>query len=144
MSGEDEMRVVDVQALFRHSAGRLGSHFLKTLRDEARFVGWRSGSPARVAVPPRDLGVDGEWIAVGPEAILEAYAPDEWLSDLGKPCADGSCLALVRLSGADTALLARLKSHGQALRLGQRLVARFVDARTGSMSDVWFEPTGVR
>ena len=142
MSGEEDVRVADVQAVFRHSAGKLGSHFLKTLRDEARFVGWRSGSPQRVAVPPRDLGMAGEWVDVGPNATLEAYAPNEWLQTLGKPVDDGSCLALVRLDGADCALLARVRLCGAPLEVGQSLIARFAETRTGAMTDVWFEPAG--
>jgi uncharacterized OB-fold protein len=137
------MRVVEVQAVFRHSAGKLGSHFLKTLRDEGRIVGWRSGSPARVDVPPRDLGAAGEWVDVGPNATLEAYAPNEWLEALGKPIDADSCLALIRLDGADSGFLARLRPGATKLKIGQALIARFAEDRTGSMADVWFEPVNV-
>ncbi len=134
----DAVRTIEVEAAFRHSAGRLGSHFLKSIRDEARLLGWRTGDPPRVIVPPKDLGGMGEWVALGPRAVLEAYAPWEWR---GADVATETCLALVRLDGADTALLAFLKpgySVG-AVAVGTRLIARFAQERRGAITDFWFE-----
>lgn len=132
------VRSVDVEATFRHSAGRLGTHFLRAIRDEGRILGWRTGNPPRVIVPPKDLGGTGEWVEIGPGARLEAYAPVEWLGD-GADTA--SCLALVRLDGADTAMLARLRPTvaPHALPVGTRLVARFAEERQGAVTDFWFE-----
>lgn len=134
----DAVRTVDVEATFRHSAGRLGTHFLKAIRDERKFLGWRAGNPSRVIVPPKDLGGPGEWVEIGPGARLEAYAPAEWLGDGADT---GSCLALVRLDGADTAILARLRpaTTPEALPVGTRLVARFAEERQGAITDFWFE-----
>jgi uncharacterized OB-fold protein len=138
MPSFDAVRTIEVEAAFRHSAGRLGSHFLKTIRDEARLLGWRTGDPPRVMVPPKDLGGTGEWVTLGPGAVLEAYAPWEWR---GAETAPETCLALVRLDGADMALLASLKpaySVG-AVALGARLIARFAEERCGAITDFWFE-----
>jgi uncharacterized OB-fold protein len=138
MDESDDVRVVDVKATFRHSAGRLGTRFLAAIRDEARLLGWRTGNPARVLVPPKDLGLSGEWVEIGPGATLEAYAPTEWL----RPPADGFGLALVRIDGADTAMLAQLRpapTTADALPLGLRLVAHFAEARSGAITDFWFE-----
>jgi hypothetical protein len=139
MPSADDIRVVEVEATFRHSAGRLGTRFLTAIRDEARLLGWRTGSPPRVIVPPKDLGGDGEWVAIGPGATLEAYVPADWLP----PGGDGATLALVRPDGADTAMLARLRPAFAlgALAPGARLVLRFAATRTGTMTDLWFEPT---
>jgi hypothetical protein len=139
MSSSEEVRVVEVEATFRHSAGWLGSQFLRTIRDEARFLGWRTG--ARVIVPPKDLGGAGEWVALGPGAVLEAYALTEWLGDVDRVAEDGSCLALVTLDGADTAMLTRLRPAPSVngLPIGARLVACFKPDRTGAMTDFWFE-----
>jgi uncharacterized OB-fold protein len=134
----DAVRTIEIETDFRHSAGRLGSHFLKTIRDEARLLGWRTGDPRRVIVPPKDLGGAGEWVALGPGAVLEAYAPWEWQ---GADVAAGSCLALVRLDGADMAMLASLKPAYAvgAVAVGTRLLARFAPERRGSITDFWFE-----
>ncbi|HVV94779.1 MAG TPA: hypothetical protein VHD15_15310 [Hyphomicrobiales bacterium] len=135
----EEVRAVAVEAAFRHSAGRLGSHFLRAIRDEGRLYGWRTGTPPRVMVPPKDLGAPGEWVAIGPGARLEAYAPTDWLPE---PGGGDSCVALVMPDGADTALLARLRpaAGAGALAAGARLVAHFAAERTGAMTDFWFEP----
>jgi uncharacterized OB-fold protein len=134
----DAIRTVEVEATFRHSAGRLGTHFLKAIRDERKFLGWRTGNPPRVMVPPKDLGGTGEWVEIGPGARLDAYAPAEWLSDGADA---SSCLALVQLDGADTAMLTRLKPAvaPDALPVGTRLVARFAEERHGAVTDFWFE-----
>lgn len=126
--------------VFRHSAGRLGSHFLRSL-GERRIVGWKSGAPARVRVPPRDLGLPGEWIDVGPGATLIAFAPPGWV-DRTDDEASG-CVALVRPDGADTAMLARVRGPLAALATGARLVARFDDSPRGAITDLWFEPVEV-
>jgi len=138
MPALDAVRATEVEASFRHSAGRLGSHFLKAIRDEARLLGWRTGDPPRVIVPPKDLGGTGEWVALGPGAVLLAYAPPEWRD--GESAA-GTCLALVRPDGADTGLLAALKPAypAGALAVGTVLRVRFSEERRGAITDLWFE-----
>ena len=140
----DDTRVVDVKATFRHSAGRLGSRYFASIRDEERILGWRTGDPARVLVPPKDLGLPGEWVEVGPGATLEAYAPEEWLRAANSSISeDESSLALVRLDGADTSMLARLRpkaTNADSYPVGLRLVAHFRAERLGEASDLWFEP----
>jgi hypothetical protein len=140
-AADSETRTVDVRASFRHSAGRLGSAFLLALRD-GRLLGWKSGDPARVVVPPRETGAPGEWIALGPGATLEAYVPNDWLP----ASVDGSCFALVTVDGADTALVSRLRPAANmgALARGAKLTLRFADQRSGAMTDFWFEPQEVR
>lgn len=139
---EDQVRTVEMHAKFRHSAGRLGTHYLTVIRDEGRLVGWRSGNPPLVQVPPKDLGMAGEWVDVGPGATLEAFAPTDWVA----PARDDpavSSLALVHIDGADTATLAWLRpapSGPDALAPGTRLVACFADERSGMVTDFWFEP----
>lgn len=138
-SGADaDVREMDVRAPFRHSAGRLGSAFLQALRAR-RLFGLKTGG--RVIVPPRELGERGEWVELGPGARLEAFAPADWLA----ADSDNSCLALVTVDGADTALLTRLRpaAAAGALAPGARLLLRFIEEPRGSMTDFWFEPVGV-
>jgi uncharacterized OB-fold protein len=132
-----EQRELDVRAPFRHSAGRLGSHFLQALRAR-RLLGLKVAG--RVIVPPREFGPGGEWVELGPGARLEAYAPADWVPTAG----ENSCLALVVVDGADSSLLARLRPAATAGALvpGSRLLLRFVDEPRGSMTDFWFEPVG--
>jgi uncharacterized OB-fold protein len=138
-SGTDaDTREIDVRAPFRHSAGRLGSVFLQALRAR-RLLGLKIGG--RVIVPPRELGERSEWVELGPGARLEAFAPADWLA----ADSDNSCLALVTVDGADTALLTRLRPAvvAGALAPGARLSLRFAEEPRASMTDFWFEPVGV-
>ena len=139
MSGE---RVVVEQSEmgFRHSAGNLGTQFLTALRS-GRILGWRTGNPARVIVPPKEVGLPGEWVELGPKAKLIAYAPAEWLAGIDKGN-ENSCLALVMLDGADTAMLSRVRFSGRtgALNPHASLQARFCAEPKGAMTDFWFEP----
>jgi uncharacterized OB-fold protein len=70
--------------------------------------------------------------------VLEAYAPVEWR---GADQAAETCLALVRLDGADMALLASLKPAYRvgAVAIGTRLLAHFAEERRGAITDFWFE-----
>lgn len=138
---DPDIKASQVLAPFRHAAGALGSHFFTVLREEGRLLGWRSGNPPRVTVPPVDQALPGEWVEVGTEAVLEAYAPNEWLAALGRDAEAESCLALVRLRAADNAMLSRLRNRGQMLAIGQTLAAHFAEERTGSILDFWFEPS---
>jgi uncharacterized OB-fold protein len=130
---------VALDAAFRHSAGALGSHFFRTLRDDARLLGWKTGKPSRVVVPPRDSGEAGEWVDIGPGGRLAAYAPPAWTPEADQR-SDASVLALVEPDGADTAMLARLRIDGDEMpSVGRRLILRFATERSGAMSDFWFE-----
>ena len=120
-------------AVFRHSAGRLGSEWLTALREQRKVLGWRTGNPARVLVPPKDLGGGGEFVEIGPGARLLAFAPTDWVVQNELP----GVLGLVALDGADTPLFARVIDA--APRAGMRLAARIATTPAGSGADLWFE-----
>ena len=46
------------------------------------------------------------------------------------------CLALIRLDGADTALVHRVKVNRATLRVGLRVMAVFAENRSGSILDI--------
>lgn len=142
--GRVDERTVEVHARFRHSAGRLGTHFLSVIRDQGCLVAWRTGNPSLVMIPPKDVGTAGEWVEVGPGATLEAYAPTDWVArEIGDGDGSPATLALVQIDGADTAILAWLRPPVPAARdlaPGTRLVSRFAKERAGAVTDFWFEP----
>jgi hypothetical protein len=119
------------QAHFRQGAGALTSHFLRALRDERRLLGWRSGATNGVSVPPVHGGAAGEWVDVGPGARLVAHVPPS--GD------DGDTLGLLAIDGAEGCSTWRVRSS-VPLRAGMRLEARWVEERSGSPLDLWFEP----
>lgn len=131
---------------YSRSVGPVIGGFLTGLRD-GRLLGVR-GSGGVVIVPPTEYdpqtGADtGELVEVGPGGRVETWA---WVArplrrhPLSRPFA----WALIRLDGADTALLHVVDAGGpDRLVRGDRVVARFRPAseRVGSMADIeWFVP----
>jgi len=126
---------------YSRSTGPIIGAFLTGLRDGI-FLG-ATGSDGRIIVPPTEydpITSDdvGELVPVGPGGVIESWA---WVSHplrkhpLQKPFA----WALVKLDGADTAMLHAVDAPGpEALATGTRVTARFRPAaeRIGSMADL--------
>ena len=106
------------QPHFRHSAGRLGSHFIRAMR-EGRLLGWKTPSLG-VTVPPIDTGEAGEWVDIGPNATLLACVPNDSVTSTQ------SVLAMVKIDGADAVTLVHVACEDRAELLpGMTLTARF-------------------
>lgn len=133
---------------YSRSVGPVIGAFFTGLRDGV-LTGVR-GSDGRVIVPPTEYdpltGEDvGDAVEVGPGGVVTSWAwvtaPRE-LQPLPRPFA----WALIRLDGADTALLHAVDVDGpDALATGDRVVARFRPEaeRVGSMADIeCFVPEG--
>lgn len=126
---------------YSRSVGPVIGGFLTGLRD-GRLLGVR-GAGGAVIVPPTEYdpvtGEDtGELVEVGPGGTVESWA---WVANplpkhpLSKPFA----WALVRLDGADTALLHVVDSGGpDRLARGDRVTVKFRPEaeRVGAMADI--------
>jgi len=108
---EDGNLVKSWKARFRHSAGRLGSAYLRAMRDEARLLGWRIDRTGKIHVPPKDLDEPGKFVDVGPGARLLTLA-----RNVSFPADEGRCLCLGRVmrDGATAPLFARVAFKGAA------------------------------
>ena len=133
---------------YSRSVGPVIGGFLTGLRD-GRLLGVR-GARGAVIVPPTEYdpvtGEDtGELVEVGPAGTVESWA---WVSrPLPKhPLAKPFAWALIRLDGADTALLHVVDSGGpDRLARGDRVTVRFrpEGERVGAMADIEaFVPEG--
>ena len=133
---------------YSRSVGPVIGAFLTGLRD-GRLFGVR-GAGGSVIVPPTEYdpttGDDtGELVEVGPEGVVETWA---WVQEpLRKhPLQTPFAWALIRLDGADTALLHVVDSGGpEALAAGDRVTVRFrpESERIGAMADIEaFVPEG--
>ncbi len=126
---------------YSRSVGPVIGAFLTGLR-EGRFLG-AIGSGGRVVVPPTEYDPitsedTGELVEVGPGGVVESWA---WVSrPLRKhPLTTPFAWALIRLDGADTAMLHVVDAGGpEALATGDRVTARFrpESERVGSVADV--------
>lgn len=119
-----------VQIPFRYAAGAAASRFGVGLRDERRILGARCVGCERVLCPPGPFcghcgGAAGAAVEVGPGATLVS-----WTELPGR-----GTFALVRLDGADGALVHRLLGESEPW-VGMRLRARFASERHGDIRDI--------
>jgi len=124
---------------YKRSVGPVVGAFLTAL-SEGRFVGVRTAS-GKVLVPPLEYDPDtgdatGEIVDVSDTGLVEAWA---WVEDpmrthpLDRPFA----WVLVRLDGADTALLHALEvASPDEVRRGMRVRARWRPERRGHITDL--------
>lgn len=117
-----------VRLPFRYAAGRTASASLEALRDEERILASRCSGCGRVACPARSLcpacdGQADELVEVGPEGTLLS-----WTDVPGR-----GAYGLVRLDGADTAMLHCLGGPLTGLRAGARVRATFAEERSASI-----------
>lgn len=126
--------------------GPTNGRFFAALRDEGRILATRCAACARVYVPPRINCHDcfaemRDWIEVGPGGVLESFTVVRQPGML-QPAAPPYLLGLVRLDGADTALVHRLGGiEPAAARIGMRVRAMLAGQRQGNIHDIrCFEP----
>lgn len=133
-----------VEYPYRRSVGPVLGRFFTGLR-EGRIEGVRTAS-GRVLVPPMEYDPEtGEategFVEVGRTGVVTTWS---WVSrprakqPLDRPFA----WALIRLDGADTALLHAVDAGEEGrMRTGMRVRARFRDERRGEIQDLHcFEP----
>ena len=153
MTQEEEIIIVPGRwdLPFRHTAGRVASHFLHALKDR-RILALRCPRCRRVLVPPRPfcercfVPLD-DWVEVGQQGTLEAfticYARFTGLPD------PPYCQMLVKLDGADSALMHLLgevdledvEEATKRIHVGMRVEAVWREEREGGIQDIrYFRP----
>ncbi|REK88974.1 DNA-binding protein [Streptomyces inhibens] len=133
-----------VEFPFTRSLGPVQSAFLTGLR-ERTVLGVR-GSDGRVVVPPAEYDPVTaeeirELVQVGASGTVTTWAWNP-APRRGQPLATPFAWVLVRLDGADTALLHALDAPGpDAVHTGMRVRIRWAAERTGAITDIaCFEP----
>lgn len=129
---------------YTRSTGPVIGAFLTGLRDR-KIIGVR-GVDGRVLVPAIDYDPVtsedlSELVEVADTGIVTTWS---WNAEprAGQPLAHPFAWALIRLDGADTALLAAVDcSDASRIATGARVQARWAEDRVGSIRDlVCFEP----
>jgi len=124
---------------YRRSVGPVIGRFLGGLRD-GRIEGVRLPS-GKVLVPPAEYDPDtgepsGDFVEVGPEGAVTAWcweASPRPRQPLDRPFA----WALIRLDGADTAMLHAVDAGAnERMRAGARVRVRWAAERTGAITDI--------
>ena len=136
---------LDIEFDYTRSLGPVLSQFMAALA-QRRILGAR-GADGRVHAPPFEYDPataepPGELIPVGPEGTVLSWS---WMPEplADQPLAVPFAWALIRLDGADTALLHAVDAgSAAAMRTGLRVRPRWAAARTGSIRDIaCFEPS---
>ena len=129
---------------YTRSLGPVLGQFMTALR-ERRILGAR-GADGRVHAPPFEydpvtFSPPAELVEVGPGGSVVSWT---WLSSplSGQPLEHPFAWALIRLDGADTAMLHAVDAgSAAAMRTGMRVRARWAADRVGSIRDIeCFEP----
>jgi len=135
---------LEIEFDYTRSLGPVLSQFMTALADR-RILGAR-GADGRVHAPPFEYDPvssdpPGELVPVGPEGTVVSWS---WMPDPleGQPLTEPFAWALIRLDGADTAMLHAVDAGSpSAMRIGQRVRPRWSVNRTGSIRDIaCFEP----
>ena len=135
---------LDIEFDYTRSLGPVLSQFMAALAGR-RLLGAR-GADGRVHAPPFEYDPvtaepPGELVPVGPEGTVLSWS---WMPDplADQPLTVPFAWALIRLDGADTALLHAVDAgSAAAMRTGLRVRPRWSSARTGSIRDIaCFEP----
>jgi len=130
---------------YTRSVGPVIGRFLGALK-EARIEGVRTAA-GRVLVPPAEYDPDtgeavtDDWVEVGTAGVVTTWA---WIGEprSNNPLDHAFAWALVRLDGADTAMLHVVDAGDESqMRTGMRVRARWRAERAGHITDIEaFEP----
>ena len=127
-------------------AGDTASKFLIAIRDEQKILGTRCDQCEWVFLPPRKtcptcFTENREWVEVSDIGVLQAFTvARRQLASLSKKVP--VCFGLIKLEGADTALLHYLgEVDPDEIKIGMRVKARFAEERQGLITDIdYFRP----
>ena len=129
---------------YTRTLGPVVGPFLTGLRD-GQVLGVRTHD-GRVLVPPLEWdpatgeAIDADFVEVGPGGTVDTWA---WVTAPTRkhPLDHPFAFALIRLDGADTALLHAVDAGSiDRMRTGMRVVARWKDERVGHITDLSFVP----
>lgn len=150
-SGADASRLTAEYVLeytYRRSVGSVIGRFLTGLRD-GKIEGVRTPS-GKVLVPPAEYDPEtgeatGDFVEVGTSGVVTTWS---WIESPrpNQPLAHAFAWALVKLDGADTAMLHAVDAGSiDRMKTGMRVKVRWRAERVGAIGDIaCFEPETAR
>jgi len=127
----------------RYYAGRMGSRFYVTLRDEKRIMGTRCAKCDRVFWPPRSTCgrcfsqlSENEMVEIGPNGTVETFALVTY-SEPVHPRQPPFIYGIIRLDGADTSIVHFIDEVDfENVAIGMRVRPVFAEPRHGNILDI--------
>lgn len=126
---------------YTRSTGPVIGKFLTSLRDK-KIAGTRTAA-GRVLVPPQEYDPDtgdslaaDAWVDVDNTGVVTTWT---WVAEPAAhhPLSEPFAFALIKLDGADTAMLHAVYTAGpEDMKTGMRVVAKWRDERTGTIGDI--------
>jgi uncharacterized OB-fold protein/acyl dehydratase len=147
-SGDDAFVVEGKLALpYQYFAGRTGSKFLTTLRDQKKILGIRCGKCGKVYVPPRSTcevhpgEKCTEWVELPGTGEVAGWTVVRY-SEPYMPFKPPYILATIKLDGADSALVHAVRGIGPSeMKAGLRVKAVFAKKPVDTIMGIdHFEP----
>ena len=144
MSAEEELIVYrsSMRIPYRWAAGMTATRFYRELAEHQRLLGTRCEGCSRVLFPARQncsrcFKATEDWVEVGPAGTITAFTVAHYQVAMLSPTDTPVIYALIRLDGADTAFIHRLKELDMdVLKIGLRVTAVFAEQKTGQILDI--------
>lgn len=126
----------------QYFAGRVGSKFIISLRDDNKILGVKCPVCDKVYIPPREYcekdltKLDDNWVEVGNEGTV-VYRTIVNYNDKHLPKKAPYILALIKLDGADTPLVHIIEGCDfEEVKAGVRVKAVFASETTNTILDL--------
>jgi hypothetical protein len=127
---------------YSYFAGRVGSKFLTTIRDQKKIMGIKCNGCNKVYVPPRQTcdvcleDIRDNWVDVGNKGEVRNFTVVRY-KDKHLPKKPPYILALIQLDGADTALVHIVEGvDADKARIGMKVEAVFAKETTNTILDI--------
>lgn len=132
---------------YTYFAGRVGSRFITTIRDQKKIMGVKCNRCDTVFVPPRQTceicmeDIRDNWVDLQPTGELVNFTVIRY-DDKHLPRKAPYVLGLIKLDGADTPMAHIVEEVApEALSVGMRVEAVFAAETTNTILDIdYFKP----
>ena len=127
---------------YTYFAGRVGSKFLTTIRDEKKIMGIKCNKCNQVFVPPRQTcdvcmeDIRDNWVDVQNTGEVTNFTVVRY-DDKHLPKKAPYVLAMIKLDGADTSLVHVVEGIDlDKAKIGMKVQAVFADETTNTLMDI--------
>lgn len=126
----------------QYFAGKIGSRFIISLRDDKKILGMKCEKCGKVFIPPREYcehcqtKLDENWIELSSEGEITNFTVVNY-NDKHLPAKAPYVLAQIKLQGADTPLTHIISgADPEDIRIGVRVKAVFAEKTVNTIMEI--------